>query len=165
QTMAIRTEQREERKVKIDLSTILKDAKNYPDDMEITLANGAVLELGSIREYDAATQGSVQAELEKERKSLAADRTKLEKANNEVAQMYVSLEQEKAKIEELKKGIKQENPHASKDDLTDLLEADPVYSRLNKRYGELESKLDAIGKNLDTKFGQITSTLNEVGQT
>jgi len=150
-------------KQKFDPSIILKDTKNFSDDIEITLPNGAVMTLGDMREYDAATQGSVAKELAKGREELAAERRKVEAASNSVAQMYVELEKQKQQLADLGKGGG--GRREEKDELDDVLNADPVYARLSKAQAALQAKIDAMEAKITDGFGKVNNTLNEVGAT
>jgi hypothetical protein len=151
-----------DKKPEFDPALVLKDRKNFPDDLEIPLGNGAVMTLGAFREYDTATQGSVQAELEKGRKALDAERQKVEAASNSVAQMYVELQKQQATLEAQPPAAR---PPAKVDALDEVLETDPVYTRLRKDMAQWESKFGALDKKIDDGFGRINSTLNEVGST
>lgn len=154
-------------KLKFDPALVLKDTKNFPDEMEIPLANGGVMTLGAFREYDRATQGSLQTEMEKGRKALEEERRKIDAASQSVAKLYVEVEKQRAELDaratELAtrgKGRTQEL-----DPLDEVLANDPVYTRLSKQMAAYDAKLEALQKKQDESFGKINSTLNEVGST
>ena len=152
-------------RTKFDPASVLKNVKEYPDETEITLPNGAIMSLGDLREYDRATAGSVQLELEKGRKELATRERKVQEETNNLANLYVKVENDKAAIEEQKRSLARANPGAQRDELESLLESDPVYARLSKQIASMQDSLGNVTKSLDEKLGKITGAMNEVGQT
>lgn len=158
-----------EDKLKFDPALILKDTKNYPDDMEIPFGNG-VMTLGAFRAYDQATRGELQTALERDRKELEAERKKLDAASQSVAKLYVDVEKQRGELETRASELQQHAAHkgstgSASDPLEEVLNNDPVYQRLSKSIASYDEKLKALDKKLDEGFGRVSSTLNEVGST
>lgn len=77
--------------MKVDLKKLFTDKTAFPDDMEITLGNGATLTAADLRAYDAASGGALKAEMLKQQNELKTRETELNKAALEVANLYASL--------------------------------------------------------------------------
>lgn len=159
-----------EAKNQFDPALVLKDTKNFPDDLEIPIGNGGMWTMGALRAYNQATEGSIQAELEKGRKELEAERRKIDAASQSVAKLYVEVEKQRgeldARAQELARSPKGGAKSSYNDDpLEEVLANDPVYARLSKTIAAYDQKLADLNKKLDDGFGKVSNTLNEVGST
>src|SRR5215472_3194105 len=136
------------KKTKSEMEKLFKDSKTYSDDLVLDLGGGASLTLGELRQFNTETGGDLLKQVEAERLKLAEDRGKVQKASEEVANLYLALEDQKKKIA-------QNKPAAAADPLADLMSTDPLAKLVaemreeNKRnYDLLKGELEKTNKNL-----------------
>jgi flagellar motility protein MotE (MotC chaperone) len=155
-----------EKQQKADWAKILKDTKNYSDEMAIPLADGSTMLLGDIRAYNAATENSVQKQLQ----DIAQREHSTKVAETTVAQNYLTLEQQRKDFEQQKALWEQQfkqgkPPRENRDAIEDVLESDPVYQRLSKSQKDILDKFDQYQKAMDERLQKINETFNTMGST
>jgi hypothetical protein len=84
--------------MEFDIKALFSNKKDFPDDMEIALANGATISVKALREYNDQTGGALKAQMEAERKKIDADRSELQRASQEVANLYQLLQTKEAEL-------------------------------------------------------------------
>jgi hypothetical protein len=133
----------------LDINKLFRDKKNYADDLVIDLGNGASMSLGDLRAYNDAMGGDLKKQMQAEKQLLEAERGKVNKAAEEVANLYLQLEEKQKTLgnQPINRG-KDDDPFAT-------LEGDPLAKVLkgfmDEVRGELKSTrsdLEKVGKNL-----------------
>jgi hypothetical protein len=79
------------------LSDALKDKKGFPDAQEVAIGDGLKITLGELRAYQEATGQDVAKQLSAEREKMAEEQLKLTKAQEEVVNLWTSLQEAKNK--------------------------------------------------------------------
>ena len=116
------------------LADILND-KQRPDDQKIVI-EGAETTLGELRKT-----ALFQADYTKKTMALADERRKLDSDRSEFE--YARLEAE-AKLTELAKQIVQQNPQATRDEVEDMMERDPLARRLMEKMEGVTANLKEL---------------------
>src|SRR4029077_18364684 len=133
----------------LDIKKLFRDRKTYADDLTIDLGNGASMTLGDLRAYDEAMGGDLKKQMESEKLSLEKERGKINKAAEEVATLYLKLEEEKRTLgNQPNRGRVEDDPFAS---LADDPLAKVVKSLRDEILGELKStknEVEQVKKNL-----------------
>lgn len=81
----------------LDFKKLFKDTEKYPDTMEIQMGDQK-MNLGVLRAWNTEHEGELVQELESRRKALQADSHKVDQARQEVANMYLDLEEQRRKL-------------------------------------------------------------------
>lgn len=107
----------------IDFKKLFANKDKYPDTIKIKIGDDSEMELGVLRAYDAENQGALVKELESKRAELNADAEKVDKARREVANLYLSVEEEKRKLATQPKATPSADPYEG-------LTEDPIAGKL-----------------------------------
>ncbi len=142
----------------VDFKKLFADTTKYPDTIQLQLGD-ATVSLGDLRQYDASAGGALQAELKLQQDALAADRLKLEKAGEQVAQTYLALEAEKARL-----AGAQPPPAASTDPLA-RYEADEVFRPVVTHMRGIEAQNKAALEAVTSKLDQVVKSIAQMGTT
>lgn len=138
----------------VDFKKLLTDKKAFPDDFKITLADGGEVSLSDLRAYNDSVGGELQKELERQRKELAAERTKIDKASSEIANMYVELERERAALPKV-------NSNRVEDPL-DQYRDDPIAQQLKAFRDDIRNQLTELK---DKELKSLKQSIAEMGVT
>src|SRR5262249_7837158 len=145
----------------------------YPDTLKIKIGDDSELELGVLRAWNTENEGALVAELETQRKALATETAKIDRARQEVAAQYLDV----AKIRDDLKNQPKPRESAAADPYSELGD-DPIVGELAKLVKtnadkaasdmaaireENKKLLDAIGKMgvtyMNDRAGQDYSSL------
>lgn len=128
---------------------LIADKKTYPDDTKITMADGVEVTLGTLRggfmkdaDYRRKT-----ADLSRQREEFTRERTEKEAA----------LQEAEARLQELARQVVGANPHATRDEVADILAQDPVAQKLVSRIEQQETVLKTLAEavvNMDNRLKQ-----------
>src|SRR5262249_33778815 len=119
----------------LDIKQLFKNKKDFADDLTIDLGNGATMTLGDLRAYDVEMGGELQAQMQRDRDALEKERGKVSKAAEEVAQLYLKVEEEKKALSNHSARQRQEeDPFAA-------LEGDPLAKVLKGFMDEVRGDL------------------------
>jgi len=137
------------------LQEIMDDKDKYPDDTKILLAEGSEVPLGELRggymkdgDYRRKT-----TDVANQRRQLETERVQFEQARMEAENQLTEL----AKQAILTKG----NEPVARDELTDLLERDPVAKALTAKLEAIAAKVGSLEEGLNTN----KETLDQHAQT
>lgn len=141
------------KKPKNEIVELFKNKSKFSDELVIDLGDGASMTLGDLRAFNDEMGGSLAEQMKTEKAKLDAERSKVTKAAEEVANLYLNLEEEKKKLSATK-------PVINEDPWTSL--ADDPLAKVMKGFmeevrGELKSTKDELGK--------VTKNLSEAGRT
>lgn len=133
------------------LDDYLSNKQQYPDDQKISLADGVETTLGQLRggfmkdsDYRKKT-----ADVARERERFERDRSDWETARYDA----------EAKLTDLAKQLVSQRPEASRDEIEDALERDPVAKRLATQLEAVTKKLGALEQ--ATVTNQNTAKMHE----
>jgi hypothetical protein len=115
------------------LEDILNNKDSYPDTTKITLADGVETTLGDLRKNTM-----LERDYRQKTAALAAQRRNFEQKQAEWEAARLDAE---AKLTELAKQLFAQNPMASRDEIDEMLERDPIARKLSERLQSLEAKL------------------------
>lgn len=138
----------------LDIKKLFKDKKTYADDLTIDLGNGASMTLGDLRAYDEAMGGDLKKQMEREKALLEAERGKINKAAEEVAGLYLQLEEQKKAMGGKPSAKVDDDPFAS-------LEGDPLAKVVKSLKDELLGEL----KSTKAELEQVKKNLGQAGRT
>lgn len=91
---------------KPDFKNLFTNKKDFPDDFQITLANGAVVTMGDLREYNDAVGGDLAKEFKAKEADLVKRSRTVEAATNRVAHIITELQNGRIPDDAAELGIK-----------------------------------------------------------
>lgn len=126
---------------------LIADKKTYPDDTKITMADGVEVTLKDLRggfmkdaDYRRKT-----ADLSRQREEFERDRSEREHA----------LQDAESRLQELAKQVVGSHPHASRDEVADILAQDPVAQRLLQRMEQHEGVMKQMAEAITAMDGRF----------
>ncbi len=122
------------------IEEVLADKKTYPDDLKITVADGVETTLGQLRGGYLR-----QADYTKKTTELARQREHLEQ---QWQQQSAALADAERRLQELAAYIVRANPGATRDEVSEYLQHDPVASRLYREALWQRQVLQTMGQAL-----------------
>lgn len=137
----------------LDVKKLFRDRKTYGDDLTIDLGNGASMTLGDLRAYDEAMGGDLKKQMQAEKDNLEKERGKINKAAEEVASLYLQLEDQKKTLTNTRK------PEA--DDPFVSLEGDPLAKVLKGFMDEVRGELKSTRSDME----KVSKNLTQAGRT
>lgn len=137
-----------------DIKKLFRDRKTYADDLTIDLGNGATMTLGDLRAYDEAMGGDLKKQMQAEKEKLESERGKVNKAAEEVASLYLQLEEQKKTIGNGGGKPNVEDPWQS-------LEGDPLAKIVRGMKDELLNELKSTKAELES----VKKNLGQAGRT
>lgn len=123
------------------LDELLINRDTYPDTTKITLAEGVETTLGDLRKNTM-----LERDYRQKTGKLADERRKFETERSEWESARLEAE---AKLTDLARQLVTRNPEASRDEIDDILERDPVARKLMSKIESLETKIGERDKSLD----------------
>ena len=138
----------------LDLKKLFKDKKTFADDLTIDLGNGATMTLGDLRAYDEAMGGDLKKQMKLEQDKLEIERGKVNKAAEEVASLYLKLEEDKKAMGNLPNRSVEQDPWKE-------LEGDPLAKVVKGLKDELLGELKFTKAELE----QVKKNLGQAGRT
>lgn len=139
----------------VDFGQIFKNRDKYPDNFKFKMGDEEI-ELGVLRAYNEQENGALVKSLKEQQAGLNADREKVNRAADEVAQLYVGIQDEKAKLG--KQTMNTSDPYAE-------LEADPLVGNLAKLMRQQSAENAAAQKAINEKLGLLEKNQSQIGIT
>lgn len=139
----------------VDFGQVFRNKEKYPDTFKLKMGEEEI-ELGVLRAYNEQANGDLVKELKAQQASLTADREKVNKAADEVANLYVAVQEEKTKI--TKAPVASSDPYAE-------LEADPLVGSLAKLMRVQAAENAASQKAINEKLGLLEKNQSQIGVT
>lgn len=148
--------------MKVDIKNLFSDKKGFPDEMEITLGNGATVTLADLRAYNTQTGGQLEAEFKTKQKGLAAEQARVQAATERLAHIITELQQGRLPEDAAELGIKLPARSSKKDDRAsaaddDILN-DPYLKPLLTRLDQLQTAMT------DLREKELNPLKKSVGQ-
>lgn len=139
----------------VDFAKVFRDKTKYPDNFKLKMGDEEI-ELGVLRAYNEQAGGDLVKELKAQQTALNADREKVNKAADEVANLYVAVQEEKGKL--AKTPTNTSDPYAE-------LEADPLVGGLAKLMRQQAADNAAATKAMNEKLGLLEKNQAQIGVT
>jgi hypothetical protein len=139
----------------IDFAKVFRDKTKYPDDFKLKMGDEEI-ELGVLRAYNEQAGGDLVKELKAQQTALNADREKVNKAADEVANLYVAVQEEKTKL--AKTPTSASDPYAE-------LESDPLVGGMAKLLRQQAADNAAATKAINEKLGLLEKNQAQIGVT
>lgn len=138
----------------LDFGQIFRNKEKYPDTFKFKMGDEEI-ELGVLRAYNEQANGDLVKELKAQQTSLNAERQKVNTAADEVAKLYVAVQEEKGKMS---KTVDATDPYAEQ-------EADPLVGGLAKVMRQQAMQHAAEMKAISEKLGLLEKNQSQIGLT
>jgi hypothetical protein len=141
----------------VDFGQIFKNRDKYPDNFKFKMGEEEI-ELGVLRAYNEQENGALVKSLKEQQAAVTAQLEKNNRAADEIATLYVAVQEEKTKLGTQRNNQQQTDPYAE-------LEADPLVGSLAKLMRQQAAETARNQQAINEKLGLLEKNQSQIGIT